>query len=323
MYSHHPISRRSLVKLAGAALVPAPVAFANAYPNKPIEVVVPASAGGGTDVVARAFAEVATKSLGQSVVVNNKPGASGLIGMQDVLNAKADGYKLCMGITELSILPHLGLMKFTHNDFRPVALLNMDASAVTVHADSPYKTIEDFIAAAKARPGTLNVGNSGNGSVWHLAAIGLEQKTGAKFTHVPFQGGNPGVLALLAKQLDAVTVSAGEVAAHVQAGKLRLLAVMGDKRAAMFPDAPTLKEKGIDFTVAGWRGLLAPKGTPDDVVSVLRNAARQASSQPRFIEPFSKLNISAVYLDAPEFAGMLTQTNDYFKGLISSTGFKL
>lgn len=312
------LNRRRLVQGLGATmLLSTGLARASDYPQRPIEVVVPASAGGSTDAVARAFAETIRKYLPQPLVVNNKPGASGVVGMTDVMNAKPDGYKICMAITELSILPHLGLSKFNHTAFKPIALLSADGATVTVRADSPWRTLEDFLAAAKAKPGQLNIGNSGNGSVWHLAAAALEESTKTKFGHVPFQGGAPAVLALLGGHVDAVTVSVGEVATHVQAGKLRILGVMADKRTRGYEQVPTLKERGIDLSVAGWRGLLAPKSTPDDVVATLRAATRKAVEDPALQELMDKLILTMLYLDAPEFEGMLGRTDEYFKNLVA------
>ena len=167
--------RRRVLQLMGAAILPLPFALhAQTYPGKPVELVVPASAGGGTDALARGFAEIVKKHLPQPLIVNDKPGASGVVGMSDVLNGKPDGYKVSVVIAELVILPHLNLAKFSYADFAPVARLNADPAAVTVRADAPWNTIEEFLAAAKARPDEIRVGNSGNGSIWHLAAAGLE-----------------------------------------------------------------------------------------------------------------------------------------------------
>jgi len=318
------ISRRHVVQGLGAALLPLPHAFARAadYPAKPIELVVPASAGGGTDALARGFAEVIKKYLPQPMVVNDKPGASGVIGMTDVLNARPDGYKVGMIIAELVILPHLGLAKFTYEGFAPVARLNGDPSAITVRADAPWNTIEEFLAAAKAKPGTVTMGNSGNGSIWHLAAVGLEDKVGVKFNHVPFQGAAPGVVALLGGQIDAVAVSPGEVATHVQAGKMKMLAVMADQRVPAFDKVPTLKERGIDLSIGTWRGLALPKGTPPEVVNVLREATRKAAQDPALRETLDKLILGFAYLDAPEFGQAMARDHAYFKQLVAKVGIK-
>jgi tripartite-type tricarboxylate transporter receptor subunit TctC len=322
---HKPLNpRRRVLQALGVALLPLPaaLAFAQDYPSKPIELVVPASAGGGTDALARGFSELVKKHLPQPAVVNNKPGASGVVGMSDVLNGKPDGYKVSVVIAELVILPHLGLSKFTYADFAPVARLNADPAAVTVKADAPWNTIEEFLAAAKAKPGEMKMGNSGNGSIWHLAAAGLEDKAGVKFNHVPYQGAAPGVVALLGGHIDAVAVSPGEVAAHVQGGKLKMLAVMADHRLKAFDKVPTLKERNLDLSIGTWRGLAVPKGTPAAVIDVLRTAARKVAEDPAMRETLEKLNLGFAYLDAPEFGQAMQRDHEYFKQLVQKLGIK-
>jgi tripartite-type tricarboxylate transporter receptor subunit TctC len=316
--------RRRILKQLGAGLFlyPAVSAWADYYPSKPIELIVPTAAGGGTDVLARNFAEIIKKHLPQPLVVNNKPGASGAIGMNEVLSAKPDGYKVSMVIADLVILPHLGLAKFTYADFAPVARLNADPSAITVKADAKWNTIEEFLADAKARPGEVLLGNSGNGSIWHLAGAGLEDKTGVKFNHVPFQGAAPAVVALLGGHIDAVAVSPGEVAAHVQGGKLKMLAVMADQRLKSFDKVPTLKERKIDLSIGTWRGLAVPKATPVAVIDTLRRATRKAAEDPALRESLEKLSLGYAYLDAPEFAQAMRNENDYFKQLVQKLALK-
>ena len=310
--------RRQVLQQLGAGLLLSPVlsGWANDYPTKSIELVVPAAAGGGSDVLARNFAEIIKKHLPQPLLVVNKPGASGSIGMTDVLNGKPDGYKVSMVVTELVILPHLDTIKFTYSDFSLIARLNADPAAVTVRADAKWNTIEEFLADAKARPNEVKIGNSGNGSIWHVAAAGLEDKTNSKFTHVPFQGGAPAVVALLGGHIDAVTVSPGEVAVHVQSGKLKMLAVMADQRIKTFDKVPTLKERNVNLSIAAWRGLGVPKATPMAVVDTLRAATRKAAEDPALRESLEKNNLGYAYLDAPEFAVAIRSENDYFRELV-------
>lgn len=316
--------RHALQALAAVALPLSSLsAWADDYPNKAIELVVPASAGGGTDALARAFSEAVKKYLPQPVVVNDKPGASGVVGMTEVLNGKSDGYKVCVVIAELVILPHLGLAKFSYADFQPIARLNADPAAITVQASAPWNTIEEFIAAAKAKPDEMKVGNSGNGSIWHLAAAGFEDKTGVKFSHVPYQGAAPGVVALLGGHIDAVAVSPGEVAAYVQGGKLKMLAVMADQRLKGFPNVPTLKERKIDLSIGTWRGLAIHKSTSPDIAMVLRTATRKAADEPVLREQLDKLNLGFSYLDAPEFAQAMQRDNEYFKALVQKLAIKV
>lgn len=181
------IDRRQFVGTLAATLA-APALAQSGYPSRPIELIVPAGAGGGTDVLARAFADAARKHLPQPVTVVNRPGASGMIGHGEMINAKPDGYKLAMVFAEIVIVPHLGLSKLSYEDFTPIALLNRDPAAITVKADAPWNTFEEFIAASKAKSGELRMGNSGPGSIWHLAHAALEDKLAFKYNMLPFGG---------------------------------------------------------------------------------------------------------------------------------------
>lgn len=324
----HPTGqqRRHLIQALGAAALPLswPAFAADDYPNRPIELIVPASAGGGTDALTRLFAEVAKKYLPQQpFVVNNKPGASGVIGMNDLLASRPDGYKLCMVIAEVTTLPNLGLAKFDYTKFEPIARLNADPAAITVRADAPWNTLEEFLASAKKQPGEMKLGNAGTGSVYHLSAIGLEERAGAKFNHVPFSGAAPAVVALLGGHIDALDVSPAEVGQHVLGGKLKMLGIMADARIPAFGTVPTFKERKIDLSLGTWRGLAAPKGTSVAVIDSLRAVARKTSEDPAFKEGLDKLNLGAAYLDAPDFARAMQRDHEYFGRLIQTNGIKI
>ena len=195
--------RKSILGLINLTVVAATIgltqtsAQASDYPARPVELIVSAAAGGGTDVLARAFAESSKKHFSQPIIVVNRPGAASSIGFTEVANAKPDGYKLGVLTVNLAILPALNLTKVVVEDYIFIARLNNDPSAVTVRAEAPWKTIEEFLADAKKQPGQLKVGNAGMGDAWHVAAAALEEKTGTSFNHIPYQGGNPAVLSLL------------------------------------------------------------------------------------------------------------------------------
>jgi tripartite-type tricarboxylate transporter receptor subunit TctC len=316
------MNRRLTLLTAVLACTAALPAHASDYPNRSIELIVPYNAGGGTDALARAFADVARKHLPQPIVVNNKPGASGVIGWSDVLNSRPDGYKLALMTVELTTLPHLGLQKFSHEEFTPIARMNADPAAITVKADAPWNTIEEFIAAAKKANGETKMGNSGNGSIWHLAAAALEDRTGAKFSHIPYPGANPAVLSLLGGHIDAVAVSPAEVAPHVASGKLKMLVVMADQRQKGFEKVPTLKERGIDLSVGTWRGLGAPKNTPKDVIDILKTATQKTMQEPAMREAMDKLALGYAYADDDAFRAVMARDNDTFKTLIPKLGLK-
>ena len=318
------LSRRQLFAAAAAAgFLPGTLwAQSGGYPNRPIDLIVPAGAGGGTDVLARAFAEAAKKHLSQPITVNNRPGASGMIGHGEMINARPDGYKLAVVFAEIVIVPHLGLTKLSYEDFVPIAQLNADPAAITVKADAPWKSIEEFLAASRAKPGDVKMGNSGNGSIWHLAHAALEDKVGVKYNPIPFGGAAPAVLALMGGHVDAVAVSPGEVATHVQSGKLRTLVVMADKRLKGFESVPTLKERGIDLSIGTWRGLAAPKGTPVDVLAVLADATRKSADEPVLRDALDRLSMGFAYADAETFRANMRRDNELFKTLVTTLGIK-
>jgi tripartite-type tricarboxylate transporter receptor subunit TctC len=311
--------------LAGAlcALALQAPAFAQgSFPTKPIEVIVPYPAGGGTDVLARAFAEASHKHVSQSLVVVNKPGASGAIGWADVINGKADGYKMVLLATDLMAQPNMGFTKITYEDFTPIARLNYDPAAVTVKADSPWNTLEDFIAAAKQPGANIRVGNGGNGSTWHLAAAALEDKAGTKFNHIPYAGANPAALALMGGHIEAITVSAAEVYNYVSSGKLKVLGVMSEQRIKGFEKVPTLKEKGYDISLGTWRGLAVAKATPPDVVATLRTMTAKTAQEKFLIDALDKQNMGYAYADGDGFYAAMAKDHAFYKQLITKLGLK-
>ena len=306
------LSRRTVSTALALSLGQAFAARAADYPVRPVELVVPSSAGGGTDIVARAFADVARKYFPQPIIVVNRPGASGAIGMGEVLNARPDGYKIGMLIVELSVLSVLGQVKFSTDDFRMIARLNGDPAAIVVPAEARWKTIEDFVADTRARPGKVSVGNSGVGSIWHLAAAALEEKIGAEFLHVPYQGSAPGLLALIGGHVDAMAVSPGEATAHVQGGKLKVLAVMADARASGFETVPTLKERGIDLSIGNWRGIALPRTTPQPVVEVVAELTRKVAHDNTFQEALRRSNLGFTYAEANDFEAAIREEREFF-----------
>ena len=324
------ISTRKLLALAVgftvmAALPLGAIAQSAAdYPNKPIELVVPFGAGGGTDVLARVVAEAAKKHSSQPITVLNKPGATGGIGLSEVAAAKPDGYKLAMVTVEMAIIPHMGIAKFSpENDFTPLVRLNADPVVLTVSADSPWKTIEDLVDAAKKSKDPLKFGNAGTGGVSHLAAAALQQKIGTTFTHVPFQGNAPAVVSLLGGHIDAVNASPSEVFAFVQSGKLRALAVLADQRiGGALAQVPTLKERKIDLAMGTWRGLAAPKGIPPDVLAKLNAIAIKTANEPAVKEAMDKQNLGYSVADGDTFRKQIAADSALYKQLIDQMGLK-
>jgi len=293
-------------------------ATAAEWPERPIEIIVPYQAGGGADVMARAFASAAGNHLPQSLVVVNKPGAAGAIGWNEVIRAKPDGYKVALTAVEITFLKDLGLASFTHRDLIPIAKLNADPAVVVVRKDAPYQNIEQFLAAARQSSGTISVGNAGHGSMWHMSAAALAQKGGVTFNDVPFTGGTPALLALLGGHIDAVIASAPEVIPYVQGDKLRALGVMSAQRVKGLDNVATLREQGIDLQLGTWRGLAVPRGTPDDVVQTLRRATAEIMREPALLETMDKQYFSTnTYEDAATFAASMDRENAMMRDIAS------
>ncbi|CAB5513878.1 hypothetical protein LMG26857_03158 [Achromobacter anxifer] len=298
-------------------------AHAADYPARSMELVVAYQPGGGSDNTARAIAEaVRPPMLAQPTVVINKPGASGSIGWAYVANAQPDGYKLVLMTPEMLVVPLMGIGKTTVGDFQPVARFTDDPSSVTVRADAPWKTVEEFLADARKNPERVAVSNAGIGTVPHMAAAALGEQTGVKFVHVPYQGSAPAIMGLLAGDVQATTVAYAELQQHVETGKLRTLAVMAPKRLDNLPNVPTMKEKGADLQFSVWRGIGVPKATPANVVEKWRAAARQVAQSPDFQALMRKQSLTPSYADQPQFTADVARQEEAFKTLVPKLNLK-
>lgn len=289
------------------------------FPEKEIELIVPTAAGGGTDAAARALAPLVEDRLGESIGVVNKTGGSGSVGMTEGANAKPDGYTVTMVFVELTMFDHLGLSSLTPDEFKPVGLINLDPAALTVPADAPYDTLEEFISYAEEHPGDISVGNSGTGSIWHIAAANIEEEAGVELNHVPFDGASPAVTALVGGHVDAVTVSPAEVKSQLDAGKMKTLAVMDDERSDMIPDVPTLSEAGLDAPSIGtWRGLTVPNDTPDAVVDKLEDAFLDAAEDEEFKDFMDKSGLGIKIKSSEEFGKFMQENEELYGDIISN-----
>lgn len=246
------------------------------YPRKPITIICPWSAGGGTDRTARFIAEQLSEVLGQPVNVINETGGAGAVGHSAAANAAPDGYAIGNLTFEVNTLSYLGYSDVTPNDFIPLLQFNQDPAAVTVSADSPYNSVSELLdAVAASDEGTFNFSGSGIGTVWDLARIAMLDFYGIDPTsvkYIPSQGAAPAITELLGGHVDVLTCSYPEVAPQVEGGALKTLAIMADERNPNFAHIPTLKEEGIDWSYGTWRGFAVPLGTPDEVVEILRDA---------------------------------------------------
>lgn len=287
------------------------------YPDSPVRIIVPYSAGGGSDSVSRALAEALKPEFPKGIAVENRTGGAGSVGMSYGMHAKPNGETITMVAPELVMLPHSGNGgDIDYKKFTPLAIVNSGYAAITVPADSPYKTLDDLIKAAKSK--NLLFGNSGTGSIWHLAGVGMEKAAGVQFTHIPFKGSSAAITSLLGNHLDAVSVSYAEVAAQVKAGLLRTLVVLAPKRLADAPNIPTAKELGFDVAIGTWRGYCVPVGTPAYIVNYLTDAILKAANSAEFKTFMAVSNNDVDIIGPKEFQEKLDRENKFYKELIST-----
>ncbi len=289
-----------------AMLAAAPAFGQDAYPSRPITMIVPFPPGGVADLTGRPTAYAMEKFLKQRIIVENKTGAGGAIGMAAVANSKPDGYTIMMALSSISIIPPSERLfdrkpPYEMNQLAPIALISADPTVLVVRSDSPWKTVKDLVDDARKNPGKINYSSSGIYGTLHMAMEIFASAADIKLFHVPYQGGGPAVTALISGQVEALASGPSAVIGHIKAGKLRPLASWGDKRLASLPDVPTLKELGYNAEFYIWAGLFAPAGTPAPVMQALRNAARQAVEDPDFRNAMAKIETPVYYLDAPEF----------------------
>jgi tripartite-type tricarboxylate transporter receptor subunit TctC len=278
-----------------------------AYPSKPITLIVPFPPGGVADIVGRPFADALSRELKSPVIIENKPGAGGGIGMGFAAKAKPDGYTLLLALSSISILPEADKVigrtpLYQLDQFAPIARLTADPTVLAVRAESPWKSLAEFVADAKARPGAITYGSSGNYGTMHMPMEMLAQSAGIKLLHVPFTGGGPAVAALLGGTVDSISTGPSTVIPHVKAGKVRVLASWGDKRLTSLPDVVTLSEAGYPAIFFQWSALFAPSGTPEPVLAKLRDATRVAAADPKFVNALATVDTPVQYLDAASFA---------------------
>jgi tripartite-type tricarboxylate transporter receptor subunit TctC len=304
-----------LAGLPGVRLAQAQQPKPSGLPEGVITFIIPVAPAGGTDLTFRALAEATRKHLDRTIVVMNLPGAGGGIGLAQAARKPTNGLYVNSYTSEIFTLPVFQPLTFSGKDFRPFILVNEDPACLVVAADSKLNTIEAFIAEAKARPGALSVGNSGFGNIWHLSASAFAKKAGLQLLQVPYSGSAPTVQAVLGGHIEAFVASPPEVSAQVEAGKLKILAVMGDKRTAMFPDVPTLKEKGIDLSIGTWRAIGVPAGTPDEAVRVLHDAFAKGMQEKSFLDFMSSRGLTIHYMNTKDITEFAAHERPQFEAL--------
>jgi tripartite-type tricarboxylate transporter receptor subunit TctC len=323
------INRRELLS-AGAALGAASIigldpARAQAWPGRPVTLICPWAAGGGTDATARIVAAILEKNLGQPFNVVNRTGGSGVVGHQAIAGAAPDGYTIGMITVEITMMHHQGLTELSPTSYTPLALMNEDPPGIQVNASSPYKTVKELSDAIKAAPhGKMKASGTGQGGIWHLALVGWLTAMGLKPDHVawvPSNGAAPAVQDLAAGGIDIATCSVPEAKAMIDAGKVRSLAVMASERNPAFKDLPTLKEAaGIDYSVGAWRGIAGPKGLPKEIADKLTAELKKANEAKEFTEFMANRGFGVKWADAGGFASFMAEGDKKMQAAMTAAG---
>lgn len=290
-----------------------------AWPDRPVTLIVPWAAGGGTDATARIVGALLEKELGQPVNVVNRAGGNGVVGHQAIAGAQPDGYTLGMITVEISMMHHQGLTQLSPKNYTPLALMNVDPAAVTVSAASPYKNMNDLMKAISSNPGKLKASGTGQGGIWHLALAGMLKDLKLETSAVPWvpsNGAAPAMLELAAGGIDIVTAALPEARSLIDAGKARPLAVMADSPAALYPNVPTLKSAtGSDWTIGVWRGIAGPKGLPADVQNKMEVVLKKINNSKEYRDFMAGRGFGVAYADAAGF-GKFMEKGDADMGRI-------
>lgn len=315
-----------LLCAATAQLAAMGMAGAQAYPVKPIRMISPSGAGGPVDITCRAVSQALTGVLGQQVVVENRVGAAGLIGTETVVKSAPDGYTLLFGFSgPLAIVPNLNpnTPYNVQRDLVPIAQVAAQPYVLLVHPSVPARSMKELVALAKARPGKMNFSSGGVGVGIHMAGELLNVTAGVRIVHIPYKGAAPAMTALMSGEVDMMFNTIAPALPHIRSGKLRALAVGGDKRTALFPKLPTFKEAGYDFKTGGWYGVLAPRGTPQSVVTALHNGIIKALADPALRNLFGKLAIEIVVTSPQEFSDHIRTEGALWAKVIQAAGLKM
>jgi tripartite-type tricarboxylate transporter receptor subunit TctC len=292
-----------------------------AYPSRPVRLIVPYPPGGSSDTAARVVADRLATLLGQPIVVDNRGGAAGTIGAQAAETAKNDGYTLLLAPTAVfAITPHLRKVPYDPFGFEPVGLVATAPSIAVVPKESPVQTMQDYVAMAKKRPGEVSFGSAGQGSITQLYGEMLKQRAGINILHVPFKGSAEALTAVLGKQVDLIVDPVA--LPQAVAGAVRPIAIFGERRIPELPNVPTIVESGYDIDLPSWFGLFAPKGTPPAIVSKISADLAKVLSTPEVEQRLARVNLFPSYLDPAAFAKKLKQDDQLFDELIRKGGIK-
>lgn len=292
------------------------------FPQKAnVELTVLFPAGSSADITARLLAEGMSKNLPGNVIVVNRPGAGGAIGYKHVASQKADGYSLVWNSNSISTTYYSGQLPFDYKAFNPVARVLVESPVLAVRAESPWKTLRDFLADAKARPGKITVGNSGVGSHTHISSVALFKAAGVEVTDVPYAAAQV-VPSLIGGHIDAVVQLPGALATYAKAGTVRLLAALIPQRDPALPEVPTAIEQGVNVSVEAWRGVAVPRDTPAPVVAALETAIRKTAQAPEFARACEQLGVRPAFMPAAEFGPLIAREDAELATLMQQIGLK-
>jgi tripartite-type tricarboxylate transporter receptor subunit TctC len=294
------------------------------YPQRPIQLIVPWGAGGGTDATARVIGSLLESELKQPVIVVNRTGDSGVVGHQAIASAQPDGYTIGMITVEIAMMHHVGLTTLKHTDYTPIGLVNADPAGINVRVDSPYKSVKELLNAIKANPGKMKASGTGQGGVWHLAIAGLLKDQGidpSALSWVPSSGAAPGLQDLVAGGVDVVPCSIPEARAMIDAGKVRPLAIMDPTPSALYPKLPTLKQElNTEWQIAAWRVIAAPKGVPVDVQRILVVALKKVYDSRDYKEFMASRGFGVVWADPALTASFMEDSDRNLGAALKAVG---
>ena len=307
-----------------ALLVAAATTAQAQYPQRPIQLIVPWGAGGGTDATARIIGALLEKDLKQPVNVVNRTGGSGVVGHDAIAKATPDGYTIGLITVEITMMHHVGLTALKHTDYTPIGLVNADPAAINVRSDSPYKSVKELFAAIKANPGKMKASGTGQGGIWHLAIAGLLKQQGIDpnaLPWVPSNGAAPGMQDMVAGGVDVVPCSIPEARAMIDSGKARALAIMDANPPALYPNVPTLKKEiGSDWAIAAWRVIAAPKGIPADVQKTLVSALKKVYDSKDYKEFMASRGFGVVWADPAGTAKFMADSDASLGAALKAVG---
>lgn len=309
----------ALAQLAAAQTAP------SQYPTRPIRMISPSSAGGPVDVICRIVSQGLSEGIGQQIVVENRVGAAGIIGTELVVRAAPDGYTLLFGFSApLAIAPNAN-PNTPYDPLKDLVAISQVAAApyvLLVHPSVPAQSVKELVALARSRPGKLNFGSGGTGTGIHMAGELFNLSAGVKVVHVPFKGAAPAMTSLMAGEIDMMFNGVPPTLPHIRSGRVRALAVGGDKRSALLPELPTILENGFKFNTAGWYGVLAPRGTPQAIVAKLHGELVRALNTPALKEQFVKQGVEGVGSTPEQFSAFVRAEFSQWGKVIQSAGLK-